>query len=279
MSEIDRASPQSEISVNGNDNNTQLDIGLEDITQFISVVQHLYVDTPLIASGSRTLDSPSGNSSDQSDSSGSPRKTEKDKPLFVVLNTMKQELDNMKLQWMTSVRDHLFDGNDFIRIEEMQSPMAAMKHEEIKQSMLDIDTVDIRSSKLTSPTSSIYQLIGNDKTLLEENEKLKREVEQLKRERELTVAEKNKSDEELTAARAELDVVKEEMNRLEQDGLDQTEELAQLKDVIKTVSNSLGWNHLHRTNNQLQLETEKEDLESAKRSVSMLYILPDSFPS
>ncbi|KAL9542244.1 hypothetical protein MBANPS3_008703 [Mucor bainieri] len=249
MSEIDKASPQSEISVNGNDSNAQLDIGVEDITQFISVVQHLYVDTPLIASGSRILGSPNSNSSsDQSDSSGSPRKTEKDKPLFIVLSTMKQELDNMKSQWMASVRNYLFDGNDLIRIEEMQGSVKAMKHEEIKQSMLDIDTVDIRSSKLTSPTSSIYQLIGNDKILLEENDKLKREVEQLKQDRELLQAEKNKSGEELAAARAELDVVKEEMDRIEQDGLDQTEEIAQLKDVIKT------------------LESEKEDLESAKRS-------------
>ncbi|KAF1806515.1 hypothetical protein FB192DRAFT_1008541 [Mucor lusitanicus] len=241
MSEIDKASPQSEISVNGNDSNTQLDIGIEDITQFISVVQHLYVDTPLIASGSRTLDSPGGSSSDQSDSSGSPRKAEKDKPLFIVLSTMKQELDNMKLQWMTSVRNHLFDGNDFIRIEEMQNSTTAMKHEEIKQSMLDIETVDIRSSKLTSPTSSIYQLIGNDKTLVEENEKLKREIEQLKRDRESIQSEKNKCDEQLAAARTELDVAKEEMDRLEQDGLDQTEEIVQLKDVIKTVSKGMRW--------------------------------------
>lgn len=241
VSEIDKASPQSEISVNGNDSNTQLDIGIEDITQFISVVQHLYVDTPLIASGSRTLDSPGGSSSDQSDSSGSPRKAEKDKPLFIVLSTMKQELDNMKLQWMTSVRNHLFDGNDFIRIEEMQNSTTAMKHEEIKQSMLDIETVDIRSSKLTSPTSSIYQLIGNDKTLVEENEKLKREIEQLKRDRESIQSEKNKCDEQLAAARTELDVAKEEMDRLEQDGLDQTEEIVQLKDVIKTVSKGMRW--------------------------------------
>ncbi|GAN03349.1 hypothetical protein MAM1_0039c02802 [Mucor ambiguus] len=248
MPEVDKASPQSEISVNGNDSNFQLDIGIEDITQFISVVQHLYVDTPLIASGSRTLDSPSGSSSDQSDSSGSPRKTEKDKSLFSVLNTMKQEFDNMKLQWMTSVRDHLFDDNAFICVEEMQGSMTAMKHEEIKQSMLDINTADIRSSKLTSPTSSIYQLIGNDKTLLEENDKLKREIEQLKREKEAIQTEKNKSNEELTAARAELGIVKQEMNRIEQDGLDQTEEIVQLKDVIKT------------------LESEKEDLESVKRS-------------
>ncbi|CAO0799710.1 unnamed protein product [Mucor circinelloides] len=248
MSEIDKASPQSEISVNGNDSNTQLDIGIKDVNEFISVVEHLYVDTPLIASGSRALDSPSVSSSDQSDSSGSPRETEMDKPLFIVLNAMKKELDNMKLQWMTSVRDHLFDGKDFIRIEEMQGAMTAMKHEEIKQSMLDIDTVDIRSSKLTSPTSSIYQLIGSDKTLLEENEKLKLEIGQLKRERESIQSENKKSAEDLRAARAELDVAKDVMDRLEQDGLEQAEEIAQLKDVIKS------------------LESEKEDLESAKRS-------------
>lgn len=241
VSEIDKASPQSEISVNGNDSNTQLDIGIKDVNEFISVVEHLYVDTPLIASGSRALDSPSVSSSDQSDSSGSPRETEMDKPLFIVLNAMKKELDNMKLQWMTSVRDHLFDGKDFIRIEEMQGAMTAMKHEEIKQSMLDIDTVDIRSSKLTSPTSSIYQLIGSDKTLLEENEKLKLEIGQLKRERESIQSENKKSAEDLRAARAELDVAKDVMDRLEQDGLEQAEEIAQLKDVIKSVSNSFGW--------------------------------------
>lgn len=241
MSEIDKASPQSEISVNGNDSNTQLDIGIKDVNEFISVVEHLYVDTPLIASGSRALDSPSNSSSDQSDSSGSPRETEMDKPLFIVLNTMKKELDNMKLQWMTSVRDYLFDGKDFIRIEEVQGAMTAMKHEEIKQSMLDIDTVDIRSSKLTSPTSSIYQLIGNDKTLLEENEKLKLEIGQLKRERESIQSENKKSAEDLRAARAELDVAKDVMDRLEQDGLEQAEEIAQLKDVIKTVSSSFEW--------------------------------------
>ncbi|KAG1078151.1 hypothetical protein G6F42_024400 [Rhizopus arrhizus] len=110
MSEIDKASPQSEISVNGNDSNTQLDIGIKDVNEFISVVEHLYVDTPLIASGSRALDSPSVSSSDQSDSSGSPRETEMDKPLFIVLNAMKKELDNMKLQWMTSVRDHFHEA-------------------------------------------------------------------------------------------------------------------------------------------------------------------------
>lgn len=225
--EIDRASPQSEISTNGNDDNTRINLRIEDITEFISVIHHLYVDTPGIASSSRASDSP-GSSSGRSDSSGSSRKTEKDKSLFNILNNMKKELDGMRLQWITSIRENLFDANDPITFGEIQGSMAMMKPEEVRQSMLDIDTVDIRSSKLTSPTSSIYQLIGNDKTLLEENEKLKREKESIQ-------SKKDTSEKELTTAKADFDVAKEEIDRLEQENLDQTEEISQLKDVIKNV--------------------------------------------
>lgn len=232
--EIDRASPQSEISINGNDDNTRINLRIEDITEFISVIHHLYVDTPGIASSSRASDSP-GSSSGRSDSSGSSRKTEKDKSLFNILNNMKKELDSMRLQWITSIRENLFDANDPITFGEIQGSMAMIKTEEVRQSMLDIDTVDIRSSKLTSPTSSIYQLIGNDKTLLEENEKLKREIEGLKREKESIQSKKDTSEKELTTAKADLDVAKEEIDRLEQENLDQTEEISQLKGVIKNV--------------------------------------------
>jgi hypothetical protein len=233
--EIDKASPQSEISVNGNDDNTRINLRIEDITEFISVIHHLYVDTPGIASSSRASDSP-GSSSGRSDSSGSLRRTEKDKSLFNILDNMKKELDSMKLQWVTSIKDNLFDAADPIAFGEIQGSMAMIKPEEIRQSMLDIDTVDIRSSKLTSPTSSIYQLVGNDKTLLEDNEGLKREIEELRREKESIQSEKDISEKELTITKAELVVAKEEIDRLEQESLDQTEEISQLKDMIKNVN-------------------------------------------
>lgn len=245
--EIDKASPQSEISVNGSDSNVQINIRIEDITEFISVIQHLYVDTPGIATSSRAFDSASRNSnnisssssSSRSDSSRSPRKPEKAKLLFDVLNSMKKELDTIKLQWLTSVKEHLFEGNDMMALEEIQGSAVITKpaaEEAIRQSMLDIDTVDIRSSKLTSPTLSIYQLIGNDKNLAEENEKLKQEIDQLKREKELIQSGKDKCQEELATTKAELDVAKEHMDRLEQENMDQVEEIAQLRETVKVVS-------------------------------------------
>ncbi|CEP11651.1 hypothetical protein [Parasitella parasitica] len=238
MREFEDASPQSEISVNGNDKNTQINMDINDITEFISVIRHLYVDTPGIADSPRAFNSP-GSNNNGSDSSGSPRKVDKDKSLFNVLNKMKKELDGIRLQWMASIRNHLLEGKDIMQAEEIQDSLALKP---------EIDTVDTRSSKLTSPTSSIYQLIGNDKTILEENEKLKREIEELRQEKESIQSEETQRGEELIATKSELRAAMEEIERLEQENVDQTEEINQLKYIIKN------------------LETEKEDLESAKRS-------------
>ncbi|KAI8643189.1 hypothetical protein BD408DRAFT_342960 [Parasitella parasitica] len=226
MREIDNASPQSEISVNGNDKNTHINMDINDITEFISVIRHLYVDTPGIADSPRAFNSPESNSS-RSDSSGSLKKFDKDKSFFNVLNEMKKELDGMRLQWIMSIKDHLFNVKDIGQLEEIQGSMSLKP---------EIDAIDVRSSKLTSPTSSIYHLIGNDKTILEQNEKLKRDNEELRREKESMQSEKNQCQEELTAVKSELSAVREEIDRLEQENMDQTEEISQLKDVIKIVS-------------------------------------------
>lgn len=158
---LDRASPQSELSVTGASDHDANDLRKQDISEFISLITQVYSVSPqLIHSRKRSIH----RSSSQENTSKFLSRTFQDEEKFLnLLREMVKEMDNMQDQFLSAVNTHVLDNTE----EE---------YKVVNQRLSKLNLVQEPSVSVHLDTST-YSVVEDEKKTLAENKKLKDDLE------------------------------------------------------------------------------------------------------